>query len=134
MTTTLNAHLTVEEANQRLPLLQRITADLVRAWGEISEKRGELEELRAQSWIEPIAIEAQRDLEAHLAKLVQRVNACVSEIEGLGGEVEEFRRGIIRFEGELGGRTVYLSWLPGERSFSHYYEKHESHLRRRAIA
>lgn len=128
---TLN-RLSVEETNQRLPLVERIVTDLVDTWERVAQKRGELEELRSSRWGQ-VMPDAACELEEELKRLIARVNSCVNEVEELGGEIEEFRRGIVRFDGEFQERSVYLSWIPGEAGVSYFYEKHESHLRRRPI-
>ncbi len=125
--------LSLEEANERLPLVSRIMSDLVTTWREISERRSALESLNSAP---QISDEYETELAAlleELSRMVAKVNQYVEEIKGLGGVISEFRRGIVTFPGELEGREVAFSWSPGEEQFLHFHETYESYLKRRAI-
>lgn len=126
---------TIEEANQMLPLLRRIVADIRCAWDQIIAKRTELEfrekELKQSAGDDP-ARQTERvnridELKADLNSLIERINSYIREVEELGCYVEEFKRGIVNFPSLYHGRKVFLCWGVDEEHVTSWHELDESY-------
>jgi hypothetical protein len=124
--------ITIEEANQMLPLLRQIVNDIVTNWEMIIHKRTALEALEKGldengNPLEPREREVQAQiLKQELNYLIDRINNYIREIEDLGCFVEEFKRGIINFPSLFNGRKVFLCWKPDESTVCHWHELDES--------
>ena len=124
--------LSLEEANQMLPLLDKIVRDIMATWDEIIRKRTELECLEKNPDGVSVLDEAQ-GLKSDLNRLIDRINSYIREVEQLGCFVEEFKRGIVNFPSLYVGRKVFLCWKPGEPEVHHWHELDESYNERSMI-
>lgn len=123
---------TPEKANKALPLVRRITDDLVlhhRKWSELVE-RFELASLRSTA--------TKPDAEAdQLAREVQQaareVQGFLAELTSLGVECKSLEQGLIDFPGEREGEPVYWCWMRGEQSVGHWHHRDEGFSGRQAI-
>ncbi len=112
---------TVEQANRTLPLVRRITEDLVRAYGRWQELVNELELHAAAARAD--MRDAQREtLERRIQELATEVEGYEAELQQIGGTCKDHRLGLIDFPGELGGRPVELCWRLGEPAVQHWHE------------
>ena len=122
MTATAHDSWTPERANKALPLLRRITDDLVmgyRRWQDLVE-RYELASLRSTPTAQdPEAEQLQREVQRAAAD----VQACLAELEELGVECKDMDRGLIDFPGEREGEPVYWCWMRGEASVAHWHAR-----------
>jgi len=113
---------TPELANKSLPLVRRITDDLVlqyRRWQELVE-RYELASLRSTA--------EQADPEAEqLARAVQHaareVQGFLAELTSLGVECKSLEDGLIDFPGERDGEPVHWCWKRGEERVAHWHHR-----------
>lgn len=113
---------TPERANKALPLVQRITDDLVmsyRRWQALVE-HFEMAALRSSG--------TQADPEAEvLAREVQQaareVQAFLGELNELGIECKGMEQGLIDFPGERDGEPVYWCWMRGEPEVAHWHTR-----------
>jgi len=118
---------TVEQANQALPLVRAIVADIVRKHREVFERQERLNQVarthgaklrdRDDFYGEEFA-QAVKDQERDLASL----NQYVAELQDLGIELKDPARGLVDFLSLMEGREVYLCWLLGEEEVSHWHE------------
>jgi hypothetical protein len=113
---------TVREAEATLPLVRGIVADLLathRRWTELVARYELLTgPLRADEG-EPLELIALRDSAARDA---ERINACLEEIEQLGGVFKGFDLGLVDFYALKDDRLVFLCWQPGEERITHWHE------------
>lgn len=132
MNATTHEPWTPERANKSLPLLRRITDDLVlgyRRWQELVE-RYELASLRSTATApdpeaEGLALEVQR--------AAADVQACLAELEALGVECKSLEQGLIDFPGERDGEPVYWCWMRGEPAVAHWHARDEGFAGRQPI-
>jgi hypothetical protein len=110
------------EADQTLPLVRRITADVrgeYRAW---KQAMADYELAAAGAHAddgEPEAATASRGLvEVHAT----RVQALVEELAELGCELKDFEEGLVDFYALLDDRLVFLCWRLGEDRITHWHE------------
>lgn len=122
MTATTQAPWTPERANKALPLVRRITDDLVlghRRWQELVE-RFELASLRSTAnAADPEAEQLQREVQRAAAD----VQACLAELAELGVECKSLEQGLIDFPGERDGEPVYWCWMRGEPQVAHWHAR-----------
>lgn len=110
------------EADQLLPLVRRITADLRDEYGRwrsaVSAYELAVAGLRAGAGESETARIARDEAEDQAA----RVQALVEELQGLGCELKDFERGLVDFYALLDDRLVFLCWHLGEDRITHWHE------------
>jgi hypothetical protein len=127
---------TIEEANQTLPLVRAITADLVQLTNELVERRQRLAMLtsgREREVGNPYSDELAA-IEAEIEKDAQRLREFVDELIALGVEPKSAMDGLIDFPAMLDGRLVYLCWKLGEPEVIHWHEVDAGFAGRQTIA
>ena len=124
---------TVDEANQMLPLVARITDDIVSSYVDVNNALTAYEEEKARSGHNHgNAIELRRR-DAEVGDVLERFQSLIQEIEALGGTVKDYEQGFVDFYGDVGGEIVYLCWSRGERAISHWHRLEEGYAKRREI-
>lgn len=111
---------TAERANRALPLVRRIADDLVRTYDQWRT-------LVAKFEVVSIGVTSAATTEAErLQREVQRaatdIEDFMRELTELGVECKSLENGLFDFPCERDGRIVYLCWLHGERTVSHWHE------------
>lgn len=116
---------TVEEANELLPRLRRILAQLQEARQKLLDAQRQLSERfhggpRANGHASPTSemtrlTTASEDAQAQMA-------AAAAAIQELGGELKDPERGMVDFRSERDGRVVYLCWLMDEPRVMYWHE------------
>lgn len=123
---------TPERANKALPLVKRITEDLVmsyRRWTELVE-RYELASLRsAATRVDPEAEVLARDVQ----QAAREVQEFLGELNELGVECKGMDQGLIDFPGERDGEPVYWCWMRGELEVAHWHPRDEGFAGRQPI-
>ena len=133
-TRTQSRVISLEEANNMLPLLGKIVGDITAAWEQIIQKRTELECLEKNP--ERTGNEHREEigeLKSDLNRLIDRINGYIREVEELGCFVEEFKRGVINFPSLYVGRKVFLCWKQGDGEVRFWHELDESYSERTPI-
>ena len=98
--------LSTETVTAMIPLVQRIADDLERAYQRAST-------LLQSS---PAA-----DTNPEVAGLLDRVQACVSEFEALGGTLRSYEPVRVDFISEVDGEIGYVCWESGDREAMHFH-------------
>ncbi|MBX3173672.1 MAG: DUF2203 domain-containing protein [Gemmatimonadaceae bacterium] len=113
---------TPERANKALPLVRRITDDVVmafRKWQELVE-RFELASLRSTPDAQdPEAERLQREVQM----AAREVQGFVAELGSLGVECKSYELGLVDFPGERDGEPVYYCWQRGEPEVAHWHAR-----------
>lgn len=116
---------TQEEANQTLPLVSAILADLEPLWKAVQGTRGRVEHLlenRDADRKNPYADELKA-VEEKLMYDIAKVESLIDELRELGVEFKSTKRECHAcFPTMLEGRLVYLSWQLGELDVSHWMD------------
>jgi hypothetical protein len=109
----------LEQANRALPLVSRITQDIVRANRSIRSLHQQARQFVARGRQE----EAER-LHDQIQALASECAEFILELEKIGCELKDPGSGLVDFPARLGGRKVYLCWKLGESRVAHWHELH----------
>ncbi len=116
---------TVEEANQRLPLVRAIITDIVKLYEDVHDRRDRLNRVRgsASGHKSPsMYSEEVQQIEEELEKDIERLEEFANELEELGVELKDPVMGLVDFRTLFEGREVYLCWKLGEDEITHWHE------------
>lgn len=129
----------VEEANQLLPVIQPLLAEMRDAIGEMREAEAQVSVLVQQHKEEHLDKAANPD-RARYWELVkktrsseERVQDLLDEVRFLGAEVKDIDLGLIDFRHERGGEVVYLCWRLGEDRIAYWHDLKTGFAGRRPI-
>lgn len=124
----------LETANRSLPLVSRITGDIVR----IHRRMWELWEGCRRSrdgGDEPLAAQERPDATAErLQALAWERARFVEELESIGCILKDPAIGLVDFPARHRGRIVYLCWRLGEPEVAHWHEIHAGFSARKPTA
>ena len=127
-----------DEANRMLPLVSRITDDIVATYTRVQRALQAIDaEKQAQAESAP-SENPERDarldrLDREVARLLERFQGLIEESEALGGTVKDYERGCVDFCGEVEGQIVYLCWKRGEPTIGHWHRLEEGFTSRKPI-
>ena len=114
---------TLDEANELLPRLTDVLTEMQQAKPALDALREQLGELTASSagngHVQEPEVARKR---AEAQRLVERLNALLTEINEIGCELKGLDEGLIDFRSERDGRTVYLCWKLGEDDLGWWHE------------
>jgi len=116
---------TVEEANELLPRLRRILAQLQEARQRLIDAQRQLSERfhggpRANGHAAPNSEMTRLTTASEDAQA--QIGAAAAAIQELGGELKDPARGMVDFRSERDGRVVYLCWLMDEPRVMYWHE------------
>lgn len=119
---------TLERAMRALPLVRRITEDIVRQYGELLTVQ---REYQAAIGLGPSdAIESIRD---RRQQLLDRLQEYTAELQNIGCEIKDYECGLVDFPSVLEGREVYLCWKLGEETIGFWHEAYAGYAGRQAL-
>jgi hypothetical protein len=127
---------TVEEANQRLPLVRVIVQDIVDLFADIQNRRDCLADVlrrRGESCPGRLYTEELEQIEDDIRQDEGRLGAFINELHELGIEFKDPVRGLVDFPAELDGRVVYLCWQLGEADVRFWHELHSGFSGRQSL-
>lgn len=116
---------TVEEANQALPLVRAIVADIVRQFREIHERKERLKQItakRPQRREGDVYGDEVAHIEEEIEKDIVVLQGYIEELNRLGVELKDPVKGLIDFRSIQDGREVYLCWHLGEEDVAYWHE------------
>jgi hypothetical protein len=116
---------TLEEANQRLPLVRAIVQDIVDLFRDVSERRDRLATVRAhhgESSGTSLYSEETEQIEEDLRSDEERLRDFINELVELGIEFKDPVKGLVDFPSRVDGRIVYLCWMLGEPEVCFWHE------------
>ncbi|MBE7461942.1 MAG: DUF2203 domain-containing protein [Planctomycetes bacterium] len=114
---------TVDEAERALLLVRRIVTDIVATFTrreQTGQRRRALgAPLNPGSRAEEEAFRLEREIEIHEDDL----RRYLAELDRLGVELKDWRKGLIDFHSRFRGRDVYLCWMLGEGDHIGFYHE-----------
>ncbi len=131
-------HFTPDEASRMLPLVTRISRDVVSLYAELSERQERLAAIRQRydhhdDSAETPYSEEFHQMERQLERDAVRLEGFSQEIEQLGAQIGDVPAGTIDFPALLDGREVLLCWSPGETEVAHWHEVGEDVSHRTSV-
>jgi hypothetical protein len=128
---------TLEEANQRLPLVRAIVQDIVDLYRDVSERRDRLATVRARhgedSASGSLYSEENEQIEKDLRHDEERLRGFIEELKELGIDFKDPVKGLVDFPSMADGRLVYLCWMLGEPEVRFWHELEEGFNGRQPI-
>jgi len=120
-------YFTVEEVNQRLPLVRAIVADVVRLYHDVHDRRERLTKVRQISDSntrdqDNVYAEELRQMEDEVDKDIAELQKFIDELRELGAELKDPVSGLIDFLTLVEGREAYLCWKLGEDDIGYWHE------------
>lgn len=117
---------TLEEANQRLPLVRAIVQDIVVLFRDLEERRERLDDVkRARGEVATtgrLYFEELEQVEVEIERDEEKLMGYIGELSELGAELKDPRIGLIDFPAMLNERVVYLCWKLGEGDIQFWHE------------
>lgn len=118
---------TLAEANQRLPLVRAIVADIVTLHRDVDERRSRLKRVQqvpGTSMRSEDSMHSQelKQIEEGLAADATRLTEYTTELSELGVELKDASVGLVDFRTRIDNREAYLCWKLGEPEISFWHE------------
>lgn len=114
------ALLTVEEINQRLPLVRSIVKDIIELHADVAFRKQRLHSLRERhpasksNSVDSVYEQEVEQMESELTQDEARIGAYSQELLQIGGTLTDPATGRVDFVGELAGERVNFCWQSGE--------------------
>jgi hypothetical protein len=132
MSTSATQLWTPERATSALPLLRRIADDLVRSYAEWRDLVGRFE-LASVTAVPGRANAEAEQLQKEVLRAATEIEGFRQELAELGVECKSPETGLFDFPSEREGRPVYLCWMRGERTVSHWHDLDAGFAGRRSL-
>jgi hypothetical protein len=117
---------TVEEANQRLPLVRAIVQDIVDLFRDLQERReriARVKQLRGQGTSSTRFHSEETDqVEEEILKDEEKLAEFVRELHELGVEFKDPILGLVDFPAQMDDRVVHLCWKLDEPEVQFWHE------------
>jgi len=118
---------TVDEANQRLPLVSAIVRDIVELYHDVHERRERLVGIRKTPRVPNRGTsnaysEELEQIERELDLDIERLDGYVAELNELGVELKDPVLGLVDFPTVIDDREAYLCWRLGESEIIFWHE------------
>jgi hypothetical protein len=128
---------TLEEANQRLPLVRAIVQDIVNLFRDVSERRDRLATMRTRhgeaASEESLYSEENAQIEDELRCDEERLRNYIEELVELGIEFKDPVKGLVDFPSRVDGRIVHLCWMLGESEIRFWHELEDGFAGRQPV-
>lgn len=118
-------HFTVDQANKALPLVRRVTADIIKTHAGA---------VALQQQLEKAAAKDRGPLQTQLETTMHRLEDYVDELSEIGCDLKDYQMGLIDFTGRHEGRDVCLCWKMGEEQIGFWHELDAGYTGRQPIA
>ena len=117
---------TVEEANQRLPLVRAIVQDIVNLFRDVQQRRERLvsvKQLRGEGTsTSKFHSEETDQIEKELQRDEDKLSEFVRELHELGVEFKDPVLGLVDFPAQMDDRVVHLCWKLDEPEVQFWHE------------
>ena len=113
---------TVDQANNTLPLVRRIVADILRDYEIWRDRMRSYEILSAGETSEGDESPEQISLREEIDRAAHRISRYMEELKQIGCVFKGFEVGLVDFYAKKDGRDVLLCWKYGEDAVEHWHE------------
>lgn len=125
----MSRYCTVEEANQAIPRLKKLTTELRRIYQRIQELNPHI-----RSVLENSRAGAGNRASSEMAMAFMRFEEIVEQIEEIGGQLKDPATGLCDFLALHEGRDIYLCWRLGEEQIEWWHDLHTGFAGRRRVS
>ena len=108
---------TPDEATRTLVLVRGIVSDVIAEHANLLEQQEVIE--AAQNGARTGQVRAARH---SMLQSVNRLRACMGEMDLVGAELLDWSLGVVEFPCLLNGREVKLCWQHGQQTVEHWHE------------
>lgn len=122
-------HFTLERADDTLPLVKRVVADIVKQYGRYRALQARRAAIAGAATVDE---RDQLDLEIDASET--RLKGLIEELEPIGCQLKDPRSGLIDFPALHDDREVLLCWKHGEPRIAFWHELDTGFAGRRPIA
>ncbi|MFL7838098.1 MAG: DUF2203 domain-containing protein [Candidatus Promineifilaceae bacterium] len=122
-------YFTIEEANDLLPLLKPLIAELLEKRARSAQKGQWVADTLRRNHVDiggPVFSE--------LAFEFIEIEDLLQKIRETGCVVKSLEGGLVDFLAKMDGRDVYLCWRYGEEAVTHYHELHTGYRGRQPLS
>jgi hypothetical protein len=112
-------YFTLQEANDLLPEIKPLMAELLNRRGKVVESRHELAPMLKRPHHDVGGAAASEIVQDFIA-----IERLADKIRGYGCVIKDLNAGLVDFLSERDGRDVYLCWRFGEPQVEYYHELH----------
>ena len=106
--------LTVDEVNQRLPLVRSIVRDIVDLHTDLAQRKQRLQSLRERHPASPnedtMYEQEVQQMESELTRDEQMLGKYSQELQQIGGELTDAASGTVDFPGDVDGARISFCW------------------------
>ena len=113
---------TVEQANQTLPLVKRIVADILSEYEVWRDQMRQYEILSAGAPVEEEETLELGSIREEVDDVARRISGYMEELGQIGCVFKGFEVGLVDFHSKQDGRDVLLCWKYGEPAVDHWHE------------
>ncbi len=110
--------LTVEDVNQRLPLVRTIVRDIMELHKDLAVRKSRLAALRERHPVsggdDSVYEQEVQQMEAELSGDEDRLDCFELELQQIGGMLTNAALGIVDFLGDMDGERILYCWQSGE--------------------
>lgn len=121
-------YFTVDEANDLLPTIEPIMADLLARRARSVRLYQEMEPL-----LHNLRLDVGGPTLTQLTQDFAHIERQIRQLQALGCVVKDINAGLLDFLAERDGRDVYLCWRYGEPEISHYHDLHMGYNDRQPV-
>ncbi len=113
---------TVEQANAMLPLLRSVLRDITDLAHDLRDRHQRLVSIQGNASLDQAHEEEMQVILRELDRGQDRMSELHAELEQLGVELKDYFKGLVDFRALKDGKEVYLCWMLGEPTVSHWHE------------
>lgn len=117
--------MTIEDVNQRLPLVRTIVRDIMELHRDIEVRKQRLTSLRerhpASGGDDSVYEQEVLQMEAELSHDQLRLDEFAQELHQIGGTLTDALSGTVDFPGDMDGERVWLCWRSNESEVLHWH-------------
>lgn len=121
-------YFTVQEANELLPTIEPLLAELLDRRARVVRSRDKIEAI-----VEDLHSNVGGAVASEMAREFMVIEQLVERIQGHGCFVKDMNAGLVDFLAKIDGRDVYLCWRYGEPRVAHYHELHTGYNGRQPV-
>lgn len=121
-------YFTIEEANELLPTIEPLLAELLKRRAGVVRARDEIEPI-----LEDLHSNVGGAAASEMAQEFMVITQLLEKIQAHGCIVKDMNAGLVDFLAKIEGRDVYLCWRFGEPRVAHYHDLHTGYNGRQPV-